>query len=89
MQPEEDYIICRCEDVTLRDILEAVEEVEGTVTPSEVKRRARAGMGWCQGRICGIALANVVGATETLKRSQFIRPVELGRLAEPNDGGTE
>lgn len=87
MEPDEDYIICRCEDVTLQDINDAVEGIEGVVTSSEVKRQTRIGMGWCQGRICGPALAEIVDANETLMRSQVVRPVLLEQLAEPNTGG--
>jgi NAD(P)H-nitrite reductase large subunit len=46
-----DMIICRCEEVTLREILLAIKE--GARTVNEVKRKTRAGMGLCQGRSCG------------------------------------
>jgi len=46
-----DMIICRCEEVTLGEILQAISE--GAQTINEVKKRTRAGMGLCQGRSCG------------------------------------
>lgn len=47
---DEDIIICRCEEVTLREIQEAIKNGARDVTG--VKRRTRAGMGLCQGRTC-------------------------------------
>jgi D-hydroxyproline dehydrogenase subunit alpha len=43
-------IVCRCEDVTLSQIDQAV--VRNSVTPATIKRHTRAGMGLCQGRTC-------------------------------------
>lgn len=43
-------IICRCEEVSRREIVQAIEE--GASTVEEVKRRTRAGMGLCQGKTC-------------------------------------
>lgn len=43
-------IICRCEDVSEQEILEAIGE--GLHSPEEIKRIKRCGMGHCQGRTC-------------------------------------
>jgi hypothetical protein len=43
-------IICRCEEVRLADITEAL--AQGSRNLDNIKRRTRAGMGMCQGRIC-------------------------------------
>jgi bacterioferritin-associated ferredoxin len=43
-------IVCRCEDITKEDILEAIEQ--GYTTLEEIKRVLRCGMGPCQGRTC-------------------------------------
>ncbi len=47
----EDIIICRCEDVTLADILKLFEE--GYDSFEEIKRIKRVGMGPCQANTCG------------------------------------
>lgn len=52
---EEDTIVCRCEDLTLRDIREAI--AEGAHTMDEIKRLTRCGMGPCQGKTCRQLLA--------------------------------
>jgi len=47
---DDDIIICRCEEITLGEIKQAIREGARDVTG--VKRRTRAGMGLCQGRTC-------------------------------------
>lgn len=43
-------IVCRCEDITKEEILEAIDK--GYTTLEEIKRVLRCGMGPCQGRTC-------------------------------------
>ncbi|MBU0926232.1 MAG: (2Fe-2S)-binding protein [Spirochaetes bacterium] len=50
MNPDEERHVCRCEEVSEREIREAVKAGARTVT--EIKRWTRAGMGICQGRSC-------------------------------------
>jgi NAD(P)H-nitrite reductase large subunit len=57
-------IICRCEDVTLDQILEAIRS--GLSTMEELKRILRCGMGQCQGKSCGLLIAQLL-ARETGK----------------------
>ena len=45
-------IICRCEQVTESEILQAIRRPVGAKTLDAVKRRVRAGMGRCQGGFC-------------------------------------
>ena len=45
-------IICRCENITEGDIVDAIKRSPGAVTLDGVKRRCRAGMGRCQGGFC-------------------------------------
>ena len=45
-------VICRCENITEGDIVDAIKRVPGAVTLDGVKRRCRAGMGRCQGGFC-------------------------------------
>ena len=51
-------IVCRCEEVTLGRIREAIRQ--GAATVSWVKRMTRAGMGTCQGGVCGPLLARII-----------------------------
>lgn len=46
-------IICRCEGITEGEIVESINRPAGAITKDGVKRRVRAGMGFCQGNYCG------------------------------------
>jgi NADPH-dependent 2,4-dienoyl-CoA reductase/sulfur reductase-like enzyme len=56
--PNDDTVICRCEEVRLSQIREAV--TVGAASVNEVKGLTRCGMGNCQGRVCGDLLARSI-----------------------------
>jgi hypothetical protein len=56
-----DTTVCRCEEVPLARVEEAISEL-GAADARTVKLLTRCGMGWCQGRICGEAVARLVDA---------------------------
>lgn len=68
-QVPDETIICRCECVTAGEIRKAVKE--GFTNPREVKIATRSGMGTCQGRSCGTALAEII-AQETGKNHEKV-----------------
>jgi NADPH-dependent 2,4-dienoyl-CoA reductase/sulfur reductase-like enzyme len=85
-QITDDTVVCRCEEVTGGAIREAVDEL-GAGDVRTVKLLTRAGMGWCQGRVCGPAVAGLAGCALTPTLRPFAGPVPLGVLAaEPDDG---
>lgn len=47
-----DRIVCRCEQVREDEIVDALHRGIQVKTVDGVKRRTRAGMGWCQGEFC-------------------------------------
>ena len=55
-----DTVVCRCEDVTRREIEEAV--AQGAREVNQLKHFTRCGMGPCQGRVCGEAAAELLAA---------------------------
>ncbi|MGV1767369.1 NAD(P)/FAD-dependent oxidoreductase [Rhizobium rhizogenes] len=86
----EDAVVCRCEDVTRRDIDLAF--ADGARSANQFKAWTRCGMGPCQGRICGdIASALLAQATGQHPRSGMFtgrtpfRPLPLAQLLEPVD----
>ncbi|MGW3129056.1 FAD-dependent oxidoreductase [Streptomyces sp. NPDC001123] len=85
-QVTDDTVVCRCEEVTGGAVRRAVTEL-GAGDVRTVKLLTRAGMGWCQGRMCGPAVAGLAGCPETAARRPFARPVPLGVLARA--GGTD
>ncbi|SDP23148.1 NAD(P)/FAD-dependent oxidoreductase [Desulforhopalus singaporensis] len=57
---KDETTLCRCENVSVGDVRKAVKE--GVCEVNEVKIVTRCGMGPCQGRMCGPALAEIVAA---------------------------
>jgi bacterioferritin-associated ferredoxin len=85
-----DVIICRCEDVTCGEIVDAIDA--GLTTTEEIKRVLRCGMGPCQGRTCSRLIARIIAEKTGAKVADVpyptvrppSRPVEIGTLAEPD-----
>ena len=83
-----DTIVCRCEEVTLAALSEALDE--GLLTAGNVKRRTRAGMGPCQGRYCAPLIARLVAERCGEPQAEFsgfaprvpVRPVTVAELAQ-------
>ncbi|MFC8423897.1 FAD-dependent oxidoreductase [Streptomyces sp. NPDC057236] len=75
----DDTVVCRCEEVTAGTVREAL--ALGAGDARTVKLLTRAGMGWCQGRMCGPAVAGLAGCEPVPSRRPFARPVPLGVLA--------
>ncbi len=69
----QDTIVCRCEDVPLG-------RLGGCAGAREAKLAARAGMGPCQGRVCGPALSFLFGWDSDTVRTP-IQPAPLAALA--------
>lgn len=51
--PRYGRVICRCENITEGEIVDAIHRKVGATTVDGVKRRVRPGMGRCQGGFCG------------------------------------
>ncbi|MFI9168747.1 FAD-dependent oxidoreductase [Streptomyces lincolnensis] len=83
-QVTDDTVVCRCEEVTGGEIRAAVKDL-GAGDLRTVKLLTRAGMGWCQGRVCGPAVAGLTGCGSTASRRPFARPVPLGVLARAGE----
>lgn len=82
----EDSVVCRCEEVPAGRIREAAGDL-GARDARTVKLLTRAGMGWCQGRMCGPAVAALAGGPPAADRRPLSCPVPLRHLAElPPDG---
>ncbi|MEU5208580.1 NAD(P)/FAD-dependent oxidoreductase [Streptomyces sp. NPDC020742] len=86
-----DTEVCRCEEVSTGRIRQAVADL-GARDPRTVKLLTRAGMGWCQGRMCGAAVEHLAGdAAAGPGRRPLACPVVLSHLIDtpgPPEGGT-
>ena len=85
---ENSTLICRCEEVTAGQIRKSVEL--GALDLNGAKAYTRCGMGICQGRMCGLAAAEIVA--DALGKSPRdvgyyrcrppFRPINLDQLIE-------
>jgi NAD(P)H-nitrite reductase large subunit len=58
MGSNDDMIICRCEEITLGEVMQAIRE--GAHDLDSVKRMTRAGMGLCQNKTCFNLVARLI-----------------------------
>lgn len=78
----DDTVLCRCERILIGEVRGAIAAPLAPTEINRVKALTRCGMGRCQGRFCGPALAEVVaGATGDqpgrLRAQSPIRPIPL------------
>ena len=68
----DDLIICRCQEITRAEIIEAIRQNDLRMM-KEVKRHTRAGMGLCQGKTCGHLVTGIL-ARETNQTLSEVEP---------------
>ncbi len=77
---KKDVIICRCEDITLQDIHDLLEQ--GYTSFEELKRLLRVGMGPCQGNTCGQLIQREISKYLNVKledvKTHKVRPLITG-----------
>jgi len=84
-------IVCRCEEVSKEEILQAMRE--GADSLDSVKKRTRAGMGFCQGRTCRKMIARMLSEYYSQPVDRYlpgsirlpVAPIKLGLIAETED----
>jgi glycerol-3-phosphate dehydrogenase len=69
--PKYGHLVCRCEQVTEAEVLEAI--YRGADTMDAVKHTTRAGMGRCQGGFCGISVLNYLAGTLGVKPARITK----------------
>ena len=92
--PQGDTIVCRCEEVTARQIRETA--ALGCEGPNQMKAFLRCGMGPCQGRLCGLTVTELIAdargtspqAVGYYRLRPPVKPIPLVELARlPASGG--
>ncbi len=86
--PRGDTIVCRCEEVTAGQIVDAVGL--GPEGPNQMKSFLRCGMGPCQGRLCGLTVTELIADTRGVSRQDVgyyrlrapVKPITLSELAD-------
>lgn len=88
--PDDDLVICRCEEVTRKEIKDVIRN--GMATLNGIKRVTRAGMGLCQGQTCQTLVTRIIAQETGVPPAQLepttarapVRPVRLSTFAELN-----
>lgn len=79
----DEMYVCRCEEITKAEVIEAVRN--GATSVNEVKRLLRTGMGMCQGRNCAKTIERIIAAELKVAPSEVpqatkrgpVRPIKL------------
>ncbi|MCK4867454.1 MAG: FAD-dependent oxidoreductase [Alphaproteobacteria bacterium] len=87
LAPADGTIVCRCEEVLAGQIRDHVRI--GCLGPNQAKAYSRAGMGPCQGRLCGLTVSEIIAEARGVSPGKVgyyrirtpIKPVTLGELA--------
>jgi len=90
--PDYGVILCRCEQVSRGEILDALRRPLPCDSIDGVKRRVRAGMGRCQGGFCGPLVAQVIAQElgiplEQVRKGGESSEVLCGCMKEMKEGG--
>jgi thioredoxin reductase/bacterioferritin-associated ferredoxin len=91
---DDETMVCRCEEVTAGQIRQALKL--GAMGPNQLKTQTRAGMGACQGRMCGLIVSEIMADYLNLEVPQVgylrvrspIKPLSLGQLAGVGPSGS-
>ncbi|MCP5367164.1 MAG: FAD-dependent oxidoreductase [Hyphomicrobiales bacterium] len=86
--PDDDTLLCRCEEVTAGEIRRVAGL--GCPGPNQAKAFTRAGMGPCQGRMCGLAVSTVLARARGVPVAEVghyrvrppLKPVTVDQLAD-------
>ena len=86
-RPAGQTLVCRCEEISARQILDAV--ALGCAGPNQLKVFLRCGMGPCQGRLCGLTVTDLMAAARGAPHDEIghyrlrppAKPITLAELA--------
>ncbi len=84
---EDDVVVCRCEEVRAGEIRSLARQ--GVQGPNQAKFFSRAGMGPCQGRLCGLTICETMAAETGRSPAEIghmrvrapVKPVTVGAMA--------
>lgn len=73
-------IICRCENITEGEIVDAINRPCGAKTVDGVKRRVRPGMGRCQGGFCGPKVVEILARELNITPQKVLKDYENSKM---------
>lgn len=87
LRPADETLVCRCEEVTAGEIRSLAKT--GCAGPNQAKAFSRAGMGPCQGRLCGLTVSQLMAEASDRPVPEVgyynvrspIKPVTLAEVA--------
>jgi NADPH-dependent 2,4-dienoyl-CoA reductase/sulfur reductase-like enzyme len=92
LRPADDVTVCRCEEIAAGAVRDVVRQ--GCLGPNQAKAFLRAGMGPCQGRLCGPIVTELIAAARNVDPGEVgyyrirppLKPITVGELlsAETN-----
>ena len=80
MNPDYGVIVCRCEEISLGQIKDALTRSVPCDTLDGVKRRVRAGMGRCQGGFCGPLVLKTIAQVKKMDYDQVAKKDDQSRI---------
>lgn len=81
-EDDPDRIVCRCEQVRQREILDALDRGIKITSTDGIKRRTRAGMGVCQGKFCEPRVKKIIAKRYGISEEE-ITTRGMGSSSEP------
>jgi glycerol-3-phosphate dehydrogenase len=76
--PRYGHIVCRCEEISEGEIVEAIKR--GARTVDGIKFRTRAGMGRCQGGFCGTRVVEILARELDIPMTEIRQNSDLSRI---------
>ncbi len=80
LDPDYGEIVCRCEQITKRELRDAIESCQGLRTLSAIKYRCRASMGRCQGGYCLPRIAEILLQEYGMMPDEIVKRGKTSRL---------
>ncbi len=88
LHPPDDVTVCRCEEIAAGAVRAVVRQ--GCLGPNQAKAFLRAGMGACQGRLCGPVVTELIAAERRVTPADVgyyrirppLKPITLGELVD-------
>lgn len=86
--PDYGQIVCRCEEISKGEILDAMRRSLPCDTVDGIKRRVRPGMGRCQGSFCGQQVIRLIAAEKQIPLDQVRKGYPGSEILLGEKGGS-
>ena len=88
-RPDYGVIICRCEEISEGEIVDAIRRPLGAVSMDGIKRRVRAGMGRCQAGFCTPKTLDILARERNIPMEKVCKNSEGSELLVTAEQGEE